>query len=72
MNKIFIKTIIIALLLTNLSANKVNQKYLIATANSGGTFYPVGAGIATITSLQLSKKTDLSFQLLHLLFLLKI
>lgn len=61
MNKIFIKTIIIALLLTNLSANKVNQKYLIATANSGGTFYPVGVGIATIASLELSKKNRLIF-----------
>lgn len=61
MNKISIKLIIIAILLTTASANKVNQKYLIATANSGGTFYPVGVGIATIASLKLSKKNKLTF-----------
>ena len=61
MNKIFIKLVIIGLLLTTLDANKVNQKYLIATANSGGTFYPVGVGIATIASLKLSKKNKLIF-----------
>lgn len=61
MNKIFIKLIITSLFLTTLNANKTNQKYLIATANSGGTFYPVGVGIATIASLELSKKNRLTF-----------
>ena len=61
MNKIFTKLIIASLFLTTLNANKTNQKYLIATANSGGTFYPVGVGIATIASLELSKKNRLTF-----------
>ena len=61
MNKIFTKLIIASLFLTTLNANKTNQKYLIATANSGGTFYPVGVGIATIASLELSKKNRLIF-----------
>jgi len=61
LNKILIKLIITSLFLSTLCANKVNQKYLIATANSGGTFYPVGVGIATIASLELSKKNRLFF-----------
>lgn len=61
MNNILTKLIITSLFLTFLSANKDNQKYLIATANSGGTFYPVGVGIATIASLELSKKNKLIF-----------
>lgn len=61
MNKFFIKLIFIAIFLSNVNANKVNKKYLIATANSGGTFYPVGVGIATIASLELSKKNKLIF-----------
>lgn len=61
MNKIFIKLIITSLFFTSLFANKTNKKYLIATANSGGTFYPVGVGIATISSLKLSKKYNLIF-----------
>lgn len=61
MNKIFKKLIIISILLSFASANNSNQRYLIATANSGGTFYPVGVGIATIASLKLSKKNKLIF-----------
>jgi TRAP transporter TAXI family solute receptor len=48
-------------LLTSAHAKEDNKKYLIATANSGGTFYPVGVGIATIASLELSKSNKLIF-----------
>ena len=61
MNRVFIRLIILAVLLTSANANNDKQKYLIATANSGGTFYPVGVGIATIASLKLSKKNKLIF-----------
>ncbi|MBN2965208.1 TAXI family TRAP transporter solute-binding subunit [Sulfurospirillum sp. T05] len=37
------------------------QKYIIATASTGGTFYPVGVGIATIASLKLAKDHKMTF-----------
>lgn len=37
------------------------QKYIIATASTGGTFYPVGVGIATLLSLKLSEPHRLNF-----------
>lgn len=37
------------------------QKYIIATASTGGTFYPVGVGIATIASLKLAKEHKMTF-----------
>lgn len=49
-----------ALLSTSLQA-KGEQKYIIATASTGGTYYPVGVGIATIASLKLAKKHKLTF-----------
>lgn len=48
------------LLASNLQAAK-EQKYIIATASTGGTYYPVGVGIATIASLKLAKKHKLTF-----------
>lgn len=51
---------IFALIATSLQA-KGEQKYLIATASTGGTYYPVGVGIATIASLKLAKKHKLTF-----------
>lgn len=38
------------------------QKYIIATASTGGTYYPVGVGIATIASIKLAKNIILHFQ----------
>lgn len=61
LNKNFIKLIVLVLFLTYASANKDTKKYLIATANPGGTFYPVGVGIATIASLKLAKNNKLIF-----------
>ncbi len=43
-----------------LSAAK-EKKYIIATASTGGTYYPVGVGIATIASLKLAKKYKMTF-----------
>jgi hypothetical protein len=37
------------------------QKYIIATASTGGTYYPVGVGIATIASIKLAKKYNITF-----------
>lgn len=49
-----------ALLSTSLQGAS-EQKYIIATASTGGTYYPVGVGIATIASLKLAKKHKLTF-----------
>jgi TRAP transporter TAXI family solute receptor len=48
-----------AVLATGALANE--QKYIIATASTGGTFYPVGVGIATIASLKLAKTNNMTF-----------
>lgn len=55
--------VIIFLLIHNvaLQASELKEKYIIATASTGGTFYPVGVGIATLLSLKLSEKKGLVF-----------
>lgn len=51
-----------ALTLALLSGAQANEKkYIIATASTGGTYYPVGVGIATIASLKLAKKHKMTF-----------
>ena len=42
-------------------AHAAEEKYIIATASTGGTFYPVGVGIATIASLKLAKDHKMTF-----------
>jgi len=37
------------------------EKYVIATASAGGTYYPVGIGIATIASKELSQTYNMVF-----------
>ncbi len=51
----------IALLSSSAIAAKKEQKYIIATASTGGTYYPVGVGVATIASLKLAKKYKMTF-----------
>jgi len=46
------------------AANKVS-KYTIATSVTGGTYYPVGVGIATIGSLKLAKKYKTTFSAIN-------
>ena len=36
-------------------------KYVIATASTGGTYYPVGVGIATIASIKLAQEHKITF-----------
>lgn len=50
----------LAFMLTSLQASG-EKKYIIATASTGGTYYPVGVGIATIASLKLAKTQKLTF-----------
>ena len=61
LKKIAVSSLVAASLLSVANAKKAEQKYVIATASTGGTYYPVGVGIATIASLKLAKKEKLTF-----------
>ncbi|KAB7884564.1 TAXI family TRAP transporter solute-binding subunit [Poseidonibacter ostreae] len=61
LKKIFVTSAITATMITGASAAKKETKYVIATASTGGTYYPVGVGIATIASLKLAKKHKTTF-----------
>jgi TRAP transporter TAXI family solute receptor len=59
--KLMLGSLIAAGMVTGAWAGKKEQKYIIATASTGGTYYPVGVGIATIASLKLAKKHKMTF-----------
>ena len=61
LKKVLVTSALLAALISGLSAAKKEQKYIIATASTGGTYYPVGVGIATIASLKLAKKHKMTF-----------
>ncbi len=61
LKKIFVTSAITACMITGANAAKKETKYVIATASTGGTYYPVGVGIATIASLKLAKKHKTTF-----------
>ncbi len=50
-----------SLFLSTSHALEPNHKYIIATASTGGTFYPVGVAIATLLSLRLNDQPQISF-----------
>jgi TRAP-type uncharacterized transport system substrate-binding protein len=54
--KLLATSVITAAMLSGANAAS-ETKYVIATASTGGTYYPVGVGIATIASIKLAKKT---------------
>ncbi len=39
---------------------ETNKSYILATATTGGTYYPVGVAIATLTKVKLEPKTGIS------------
>ncbi|UTJ07495.1 TAXI family TRAP transporter solute-binding subunit [Arcobacter roscoffensis] len=61
LKKLFVTSAITATMITGANAAKKESKYVIATASTGGTYYPVGVGIATIASLKLAKKHKTTF-----------
>lgn len=61
LKKLAVGSVVVASLLTGANAKKAEEKYVIATASTGGTYYPVGVGIATIASLKLAKKHKMTF-----------
>lgn len=54
-------SLVTATLISGVHAAPKEQKYIIATASTGGTYYPVGVGIATIASLKLAKDHKMTF-----------
>ncbi len=61
LKKILATSVITAAMLTGANAASNETKYVIATASTGGTYYPVGVGIATIASIKLAKKHKITF-----------
>ena len=59
--KLLLTSVVASSLVLSANAGKKEQKFIIATASTGGTYYPVGVGIATIASLKLAKKYKMTF-----------
>jgi len=61
LSRVLVSTAVVVSLVGTLNASPKEKKYIIATASTGGTYYPVGVGIATIASLKLAKKYKMTF-----------
>ncbi len=61
LKKLLATSVLASALITGMNAADKEQKYIIATASTGGTFYPVGVGIATIASIKLAAKEKMTF-----------
>ena len=61
LKKVLVTSALSMALISGLNAGAKEKKYIIATASTGGTYYPVGVGIATIASLKLAKKHKMTF-----------
>ena len=61
LKKMLLTSVVTASMISGAHAAKKESKYVIATASTGGTFYPVGVGIATIASIKLAKKHKTTF-----------
>ena len=61
LSKILMASVLTSAMLTSANAASKEKKYVIATASTGGTYYPVGVGIATIASIKLAKKHKMTF-----------
>ncbi|WP_458700412.1 TAXI family TRAP transporter solute-binding subunit [Sulfurospirillum sp. 1307] len=61
LKKVLVTSVVATALITGANAATKEKKYIIATASTGGTYYPVGVGIATIASLKLAKKHKMTF-----------
>ncbi len=56
MRKLTVLLLIVAFALSGVQGNLMAKQYVIATATTGGTYYPVGVALATLTSIKLRKK----------------
>lgn len=60
LKKLLATSVIATAMFTSAQASD-EKKYVIATASTGGTYYPVGVGIATIASIKLAKQYKTTF-----------
>ncbi len=56
MRKLTVFFLAVVFAISGLTGNLVAKQYVIATATTGGTYYPVGVALATLTSIKLRKK----------------
>ena len=56
MKKFIVFLLALTFSLSGLAGNLFAKQYVIATATTGGTYYPVGVAIATLTSIKLRKQ----------------
>jgi TRAP transporter TAXI family solute receptor len=61
LKKMLLTSVVAASMISGAQAAQKETKYVIATASTGGTYYPVGVGIATIASIKLAKKHKTTF-----------
>ncbi len=61
LSRVLVTAAVAVSIVATLNAAPKEKKYIIATASTGGTYYPVGVGIATIASLKLAKKHKMTF-----------
>jgi len=56
MRKLTVLALVLVFAFSGMPKNLLAKQYLIATATTGGTYYPVGVALATLTSIKLRKK----------------
>lgn len=56
MRKLTVLLLVFAFALSGIPGKLMAKQYIIATATTGGTYYPVGVALATLTSIKLRKK----------------
>jgi len=56
MRKLTVLALVLVFAFSGMPKNLLAKQYVIATATTGGTYYPVGVALATLTSIKLRKK----------------
>lgn len=58
--KIFISLAALAMIVFNIQESRAKDSLILATATTGGTYYPVGVAIGTLSSIKLAKKHQIT------------
>ncbi len=61
----FKKLLVTGLLATSLSITAKAEDYILATASTGGTYYPVGVALSTLTKIKLEPKEKISMSAIN-------
>lgn len=56
MRKLTVLALVLVFAFSGMPKNLLAKQYVIATATTGGTYYPVGVALATLTSIKLRKQ----------------